>query len=91
MKGGNENKNGTFRSLNPLPNNKILDYFNLKAFADDKFNHTRNMKYAFHKGKKNGKRRKCWLPTFFHFPTLFSKGLFLLEVCYYLGLCDKGL
>ena len=28
-------------------------------------------------GKHYGKRRKCWLPAFSHFPTMFSKGFFL--------------
>ena len=30
------------------------------------------------KGKKHyGKRRKCWLPAFSPFPTMFSKAFFL--------------
>ena len=74
MKGGNENKNGTFRSLNPLPNNKILDYFNLKAFADDKFNHTRNMKYAFHKGKKKWEKEKMLVTNILPFSNTVFKG-----------------
>ena len=36
-----------------------------------------------------GKRRKCWLPAFFPFPTMFSEGFFLrfLNSCSYLALC----
>ena len=30
--------------------------------------------------KKCGKRRKCWLPTFSPFPTMFSKGFFFRVV-----------
>ena len=42
------------------------------------------------KGRKHcGKRRKCWLPAFSPFPTVFSKG-FLLKI-FKSGLCGKGL
>ena len=35
-----------------------------------------NIELKFWKGRKHcGKRRKCWLPAFYPFPTLFSKGL----------------
>ena len=43
----------------------------------------RNLKTAilFGKGRKHcGKRRKCWLPAFSPFPTMFSKGIFLKAV-----------
>ena len=32
-----------------------------------------NIKICFEKGGKCGKRRKCWLPAFSPFPTMFSK------------------
>ena len=32
--------------------------------------------YFVKSGKHCGKRRKCWLPAFFHFPSMFSKGFF---------------
>ena len=50
----------------------------LKGFADHKINVTQ--KFYFVKGRKRcGKRRKCWLPAFSPFLTLFSKG-FLYRV-----------
>ena len=58
-----------------LPNNKILDWSKFKAFADDKINLTQNL--IFLNGRKHcGKRRKCWLPAFSPFPTMFSKAFF---------------
>ena len=61
-------------SFNSLPNDKILDWFKLKAFADDKFES--KIKICFGKGRKHcGKRRKCWLPAFSPFPTMFSKDI----------------
>ena len=36
---------------------------------------------CFGKGRKHcEKRRKCWLPAFFQFPIMFSKGYFLRVV-----------
>ena len=68
----------------------------MKAFADDKINVTKELKFVlgrkenfegevenagshnvFFKGREEiigGKRRKCWLPAFSPFPTMFSKG-----------------
>ena len=44
---------------------------------------------CFVKGRKHcGKRRKCWLPAFYPFPTMYSKGFFVGEKS---GLCGKGL
>ena len=64
--------------IDSLPNNKIVDWSNLKAFADDKINVTEKLKFTcFEKHRKHhGKWRKCWLPAFSHFPILFSKGSF---------------
>ena len=64
--------------MNSLPNDKILDLSKLKAFAEDKIN-VYNSKTGIPFGmvrKHCGKRRKCWLPAFSPFPTLFSKGFF---------------
>ena len=59
---------------NPIPNDKILDWSKLKAFADDKINMTKELK-LYRKGRNNcGERSKCWLPAFSPFPTMFSKG-----------------
>ena len=63
--------------VNPLPDDKILGLPKLKAFADDKLNVTQNIKVVFHRIEKHcGKRRKCWLPAFSSFPTMFSEGFF---------------
>ena len=69
---------------NFLPNDKFLDLSKLKAFADDKINvqiesicrrqNKCNLKteILFGIGRKHcGKRRKCWLPAFSPFPTMF--------------------
>ena len=56
--------------FNTLPKDKNFDVTKLKAFADDK------NKICFGNVKKYcEKRRKCWLPAFCPFPTIFSKGL----------------
>ena len=66
--------------LNPLPNNKILDLSKSKAFADDKINVTEKVKFVLESIKKHcEKRRKCWLPAFSPFSTMFSN-VFLLSV-----------
>ena len=61
-----------------LPNGKILDWSKLEAFADDKINVTEMMISVSDGvdnitgfGKHCGKRRKCWLPAFSPFPTVF--------------------
>ena len=67
--------------LDPLPNNKNLDSFRLKAFADDKTEYKWKIEILFRKGRKQcGKRRKCWLPAFSPLPTLFSTALCLRVV-----------
>ena len=39
------------------------------------------MEISLAKGRKHGgKRRKCWLPAFSSFPTMFSKGFFFKVV-----------
>ena len=66
--------------IKPLPSNKILDLSKLKAFADHKIHCKCDSKteICFEKGRKHcGKRRKCWLPAFSPFPTMFSKDYFL--------------
>ena len=65
---GRQNFGWCGKGFNSLPNKRMLDESRLKAGADDKIN--------VHKiwfGKR-GKRRKCWLPAFSPFPTMFSKG-----------------
>ena len=64
--------------INSLPNDNILEMPKLKAFADDKMNKTPKTKICFGKDRKHSrKRRKCWLPAFSPFPTMFSKRYFL--------------
>ena len=49
--------------LNSLPNNKILDLFKLKTFADEKIKGGQNGETSPRQGRKHcGKKRKCWLP-----------------------------
>ena len=55
------------------------DVTKLKAFADDKFNVATITLFLSNKEKNTGKRRKCWLPAFSPFPTVFSKA-FLFRV-----------
>ena len=44
-----------------LPNDKILDWFKLKEFANNKINVTEKIEICFEKRRKHGgKRRKCW-------------------------------
>ena len=59
-------------SLNSLPNNKILDWSKLKAFADDKINVTENLKFVLRnveniveKGKNAGYQHFHLLPRCF--------------------------
>ena len=57
---------------------KISGFHKLKAFAEDKLNVTQDIKVVFHRIENIvGKERKCWLPAFSSFPTMFSNGLFL--------------
>ena len=68
-------------SFNPLPDDKILDWSKLKAFADNKIGVTFKQKFSLGCVENIvGKRRKCWLPAFSPCPTMFSKGFFLRVV-----------
>ena len=63
--------------VNSLPNDKILDWSKLKAFADNKINATEKFKFGLERVENIlGKSRKCWLPAFPPFPTVFSKDFF---------------
>ena len=68
--------------LNSLPNDKNFDWSKLIAFADDKINVTEKSKFGQGRvyRKHCGKRRKCWLPVFCPFSTMFSKSYFLKVV-----------
>ena len=59
------------KSFNPLPKDKILDWFKWKAFADDKINVTKELKFTLERVENIvGKRRKRWLRAFSPFHTL---------------------
>ena len=46
-----------------------------KEFADDKTNGTQKLKFDLESVKKHCEKwRKCWLPVFSPFPTMFLKG-----------------
>ena len=63
--------------FNSLPNDKILNRSKLKAFADNKINVTETLKFVLRWVENIV--RKCWLPAFSPFPTMFSKG-FVIRV-----------
>ena len=64
-------------SVNSLPNDKILDWFKLKAFADDKIN--ANVKLNFGTGRVQnivGKGENAGYQHFLLFPQCFQKLFF---------------
>ena len=63
--------------FNTLPNDKNSVWSKLKAFADDKINYDLKIEVCFEKGRKDCvKTRKCWLPAFSPFSTVFPEGYF---------------
>ena len=64
-----------------LPNGKHSVRLKLKALADDKVNVIIRLKFALERVENIvGKMRKCWLPAFSPFPTMFSEGYFFRVV-----------
>ena len=64
--------------FNSLPSDKILDWSKFKVFADNKIGVNEKLKCGL--GRVENiveKKRKCWLPAFSPFSTMFSKGLLL--------------
>ena len=57
----------------PLPDDKILDWSKLKAFADDKLNVTQNIKVVFHRIENVGKIENAGYQHFLLFPHCFQK------------------
>ena len=55
------------KELDPLPNYKISDLDKFKTFADKKINANKVIFGLEHCGR----RRKCWIPAFSPFPTIF--------------------
>ena len=62
----------TINKFNSFPNDTILDQPKFKAFPDDKMKVAEKNEICIEKGRKHcWKRRKCWLPAFSSFPTMF--------------------
>ena len=70
-------------ALNSLPNDKILEWSKLKAFADDKINVTEKLKVVLGRVENIvGKGENAGYQHFFLFPQCFQKASFpgLLKV-----------
>ena len=68
-----------------------LDWSKFNAFADEKFNIAKMMISLCNRVENVvGKKRKCWLPAFSPFPTMFSIA-FYFRVVLKSGLCGKQL
>ena len=66
------------KKFNSLPNDKILDWSKLKAFADEKINVTEKLKFVLGRVESIvGKGENAGFQHFLLFPQMFSKGLFL--------------
>ena len=63
--------------VNPLPNDKILHWSKLKAFADDKINVTKKLKFALGRVENIvGKGKNAGYQHFLFFPQCFQKATF---------------
>ena len=67
------------REMITLPYDEILHWPKFKAFADNNLNVVKIIISLYVRVENSEKRRKCWLPAFSPFPTLFSKGFFLIK------------
>ena len=68
-------------TFNSFTNDKILDWFKLKEFADGNFDFDENGAKVLRKGRKRcGKRRNCSLRAISPFPAVFSKDLYCRHV-----------
>ena len=64
-------------SKNPLPNDKILDWSKLKAFADDKSNVTEKLMFVLRRVENIvGKGENAGYEHFLLFPPCFQKAFF---------------
>ena len=62
-----------WKRVNSLPNNKILDWSKLKAFADEKLNVTEKLKFVLGRVENiMGKGKNAGYQHFFLFPQCFS-------------------
>ena len=67
----------SFFFFNSLPNDKILDQSELKAFADDKINVNKNLKFVFGQVENIvGKGENAGYQHFLLFPQCFQKASF---------------
>ena len=74
--------------MNSLPNDKIVDWLKLKAFADDKINVTEKLKFVLGREENNlGKGENAGYQHFLLFPKCFQKASFSRSVKS--GLCGK--
>ena len=70
-----------FQSVYSLANDKILDWFKLKAFADNKIYVNKKLKLGIGRVENIvGKGENAGYQDFFHLPTMFSKDLFFKVV-----------
>ena len=78
----------SIQSLNPLPDDKILDQTKLKAFADDKFNVTKMIISVFDRVETLWEKEKLLVQAIPPFPTMFSQGFFPRRVkrCHWVGI-----
>ena len=74
-----------FHSINSLQNNKIVDWSNLKAFADDKTYLSENLKFILGRVENIlGKGENACNQHFFLFPLCFQKapsGSLKVKIC----------
>ena len=83
-------------ALNLYQNDKVLDQSKFKEIVGDKINAPppfpeKKKKKCFGKdkqGKESWERKKCWLPAFSPFLTMFSKCI-LVRAIKVGGLCSK--
>ena len=76
--------------FNSFPHNKILDLSKFKAFADDKINVTKKMKFVLGRVKTLWEKEKMLVASIFSFSLNVFKRLLSLGR-YKLGLCGKEL
>ena len=76
--------------FNFLPNNKILDWSKLKAFADDKINVNQKLNFVLGRVENIvGNGEIAHYKQFLLFPSVFER--LLLQTCKNQGLFEKGL
>ena len=68
------------KKLNSVPNNKILDWSELKAFEDNKVNLIEKLKDVLGRVETLWEKEKMLVTSIFSFSAMFSKEFFL-RVC----------